>query len=337
MLFLLSSAAVSTEWTINVQLNVTAQRGLCARIPCNYSYPSRLNKIPPVGIWINDKNWNNQLIAFHSRDHSNESSRFYNRTRLSGALRDGNCTLVIYNISQEDEGPYHFRIEFINNDRFSFFPVTRLRVSDFTDKPSIFPVETVEGKTVNITCTFNTTCDGTASTLTWVTPNDEPLSVSHSITQWSDSLTHTSVVSLTPALKHHRQNLTCRFRYRTVSSEQTLTLTVQCKYEDYLLYTNNNSPRCTQMMPQQHCKTDRNVCLFPSNSGQGHLGYPSPASRDTPTALPLLLGDAPSILPLPRVDAPLPSVELPLYWPSQCGALSVPPLPQCITPSTLPH
>ncbi|XP_032905984.1 sialic acid-binding Ig-like lectin 10 [Amblyraja radiata] len=109
-----------------------------------------------------------------------------------GTLRDGNCSLVIYNIRQEDEGPYHFRIDFNNNnDRFSFFPVTRLRVSDFTDKPSIFPVETVEGKT------------------------------------WGDKLTYTSVVSLTPALKHHRQNLTCRFRYRTVSSEQTLTLTVQ--------------------------------------------------------------------------------------------------------------
>ncbi|XP_055517528.1 sialic acid-binding Ig-like lectin 13 [Leucoraja erinacea] len=223
----LLQAAVSMEWTINVPSEVTAQRGLCARIPCHYRYPARLNKIPPVGIWINGENGNYQSIAFHSGDHSKESPSFYRRTRLSGDLRDGNCPLVIDSITQEDEGPYYFRTEFNYKDSFSFFPATRLRVSDFTDKPSIFPVETVEGKTVNVTCTFNTTCDGTASTLTWVTPIDEPLSVSHSVTQWGDKLTYTSVVSLTPALKHHRQNLTCRFRYRTVSSEQTLTLTVQ--------------------------------------------------------------------------------------------------------------
>ncbi|XP_032870600.1 sialic acid-binding Ig-like lectin 11 [Amblyraja radiata] len=76
-------------------------------------------------------------------------------------------------------------------------------------------------------CSFNTTCDGTAPTLTWVTPADEPPSASHSVTQQGDTLTYTSVLSLTPALKHHGQILTCRVTYPTVSSEQTLTLTVE--------------------------------------------------------------------------------------------------------------
>ncbi|XP_032872725.1 sialic acid-binding Ig-like lectin 8 [Amblyraja radiata] len=78
-----------------------------------------------------------------------------------------------------------------------------------------------------MTCSFSTTCDGTAPTLTWVTPADEPPSASHSVTQQGDTLTYTSVLSLTPALKHHGQNLTCRVTYPTVSSEQTLTLTVE--------------------------------------------------------------------------------------------------------------
>ncbi|XP_078251088.1 sialic acid-binding Ig-like lectin 13 [Rhinoraja longicauda] len=228
VLLSLLQAAVSTEWTANYPSEVTAQRGLCAWIPCHYSYPSHLNN-KPTGIWINDENWNPSPLAFHSGNPDKVSTKFHNRTRLSGTLRDGNCSLVIDNIKQEDEGPYHFRIEFNSKDRYSFFPVTRLRVSDFTDKPTIFPVETVDGKPVNVTCTFttNTMCNRVVPTFTWVTSADQPPTASHSGTQLGDTRTFTSVLSLTPSLKHHGQNLTCRVRYPTVSSEQTLTLTVQ--------------------------------------------------------------------------------------------------------------
>ncbi|XP_078287832.1 sialic acid-binding Ig-like lectin 13 [Rhinoraja longicauda] len=219
--------AVSEVWRISIPPEVTAQNGLCARIPCNYNYPSHLINKPRTGIWNYDKNKNPQSIAFHSGDFSQASPRFHHRTWLSGGLRDGNCSLVIDNIMQEDEGSYHFRIEFNDKDSYSFHSVTRLSVSDFTDKPSIFSAEMVEGKPVTVICTFNTTCNGTAPTLSWVTPADKPSSVSHSITQWGDTLTYSSVLILTPALKHHGQKLICGVRYPTVSSEQTLTLTVQ--------------------------------------------------------------------------------------------------------------
>ncbi|XP_059825607.1 sialic acid-binding Ig-like lectin 7 isoform X1 [Hypanus sabinus] len=157
--------------------------------------------------------------------------KFQHRTRLSGDLKDGDCSLVIDNITQEDEGPYYFRIEFAGSDLYNYQPVTWLRVSDFTDKPTIFAGEIVKGKSVTITCIFNTTCDGTSPNLTWVTPTDVPPSVSSSVTQWNNTLTYTSVLTMTPAPKHHGQNLTCRVRYPSVSSEQTLTLTVQYKPE----------------------------------------------------------------------------------------------------------
>ncbi|XP_059835129.1 sialic acid-binding Ig-like lectin 10 [Hypanus sabinus] len=157
--------------------------------------------------------------------------KFQHRSRLSGDLNDADCSLVIDNITQEDEGPYYFRIEFAGNDCYNYQPVTRLRVSDFTDKPMIFAAELVEGKSVTITCIFNTTCDGTSPNLTWVTPTDVPPSVSSSVTRWHNTLTYTSVLTMTPAHKHHGQNLTCRVRYPSVSSEQTLTLTVQYKPE----------------------------------------------------------------------------------------------------------
>ncbi|XP_032872253.1 myeloid cell surface antigen CD33-like, partial [Amblyraja radiata] len=178
------NAVVSVKWRADNPRAVTAQNGLCARIPCRYRYPSYLNNKPRTGIWFNSESRDNKgPVAFHSRDHSLESTTFQHRTRLSGILKDNDCSLVIDNVKQQDAGPYFFRVEFDGRKVYSFHPVTQLSVTDFTDKPTIFAAELVAGKPVNMTCSFSTTCDGTAPTLTWVTPADEPPSASHSVTQ----------------------------------------------------------------------------------------------------------------------------------------------------------
>ncbi|XP_032872287.1 myeloid cell surface antigen CD33-like [Amblyraja radiata] len=219
-------AVISGEWSSVTPQDVTAQNGLCAQIPCHYRYPSHLNNKPRIGIWFNSET-NDKNVALHSKNSSNESTQFRHRTRLSGDLGDDGCSLVIDNVTQQDAGPYFFRVNFGGGDRFNYYPVTQLHVTDFTDKPTIFSAEMVAGQPVNVTCSFNTTCNGTTPTLTWVTPAGEPPSASHRVTQWGDTWTYTSVLSLTPALKDHGQNLTCRVRYPTVSSEQIHTLNVQ--------------------------------------------------------------------------------------------------------------
>ncbi|XP_032868245.1 myelin-associated glycoprotein-like [Amblyraja radiata] len=226
-LFSFLQAVMSGQWIADTPPDVTAQNGLCARIPCHYRYPSYLNNEPRTGIWYNSETNNEDSVAFHSGDPSLESTIFHHRTRLSGVLRDSDCSLVIDNVTQQDAGPYFFRVYFGGGYRYNYHPVTELRVIDFTDQPTIFPAEMVAGQPVNVTCSFKTTCNGTDPTLTWVNPADEPPSASRSVTQRGDTRKYTSVLSLTPALKHHGQNLTCRVTYPTVSSEQNLTLTVQ--------------------------------------------------------------------------------------------------------------
>ncbi|XP_041037179.1 myeloid cell surface antigen CD33-like isoform X2 [Carcharodon carcharias] len=193
------------------------------------SYPSHLENRPRGGVWFNNENqipW--APIAFHSKDHSHELPRFRHRTRLSGDLKDGDCSLIINNNTREDAGPYFFRIEFDNSNSYNYYPITRLHVSDFTDKPTIFPAEIIAGKRVDVSCTFNTTCNGTAApVLTWDFPTDVPGSVSNTVTQHGVTLTYTSVLTLIPSLKHHGLTLSCRVRYSSVSSERTLVLTVQ--------------------------------------------------------------------------------------------------------------
>ncbi|XP_072899533.1 myelin-associated glycoprotein-like [Hemitrygon akajei] len=270
----LLQATVSKEWRADTPSHVTAQRGLCARIPCHYRYPSSVNKSSWTGIWYNSDNSNSGPIVFHSSDHSREMQKFQSRTRLSGNLKDNDCSLVIDSISQNDEGWYFFRIEFVGSNHYNYLPVTWLRVSDFTDKPTIFAAEIVEGKAVNMTCIFNTTCDGTSPTLTWVTPTDVPPSVSSSVTRWHNNLTYTSVLTMTPALKHHGQNLTCSVRYPSVSSEQTLSLTVQYAPQNFSI-TSTNSVNNSWVSMKEGIPTSIlcSVQSFPaSNLRWRHLG-----------------------------------------------------------------
>ncbi|XP_041037240.1 sialic acid-binding Ig-like lectin 10, partial [Carcharodon carcharias] len=223
------SVGLSQEWKGDIPRKVTAQEGSCVQIPCHYSYPSCLENQPRGGVWFsNEKQIPWAPIAFHSKDHNRELPRFHHRTRLSGDLKDGDCSLIINNIRRDDAGPYIFRIEFDNGPSHNYYPVTQLHVSDLTDKPMIFPAEIIAGKRVDVSCTFNTTCNGTAApVLTWDTPTDVPGSVSNTVTQHGVTLTYTSVLTLIPSLKHHGHNLSCRVRYPSVSSERSLVLTVQ--------------------------------------------------------------------------------------------------------------
>ncbi|XP_038670875.1 myelin-associated glycoprotein-like [Scyliorhinus canicula] len=218
------SVALSHEWKANILEELTAENGSCVQIPCHYSYPMHLASRQRVGIWYY---YNSGTTAFHSKDQDVISPQFQHRTRLSGDLNDGNCSLIISNIGRQDVGTYYFRIEFDGCNKFTYKPGTRLQVSDFTDKPRIFPAEIIAGKRVDISCTFNTTCSGIAPVLTWDTPTDVPGSVSKTVTQHGVALTYTSVLTLIPSLRHHGQNLTCGLRYPSVSSERTLVLTVQ--------------------------------------------------------------------------------------------------------------
>ncbi|XP_072105997.1 junctional adhesion molecule-like isoform X3 [Mobula birostris] len=120
-----SAAAEMKEWKAVTPQNVTTQRGLCAQIPCHY--PSYEAHATWTGIWINDGE--PPTIVFHSKQLSKTAARFRQRTQLSGDLKDGDCSLIIDNVMQEDEGSYIFKVEVPSKDSY-ISSVTRLHVSN---------------------------------------------------------------------------------------------------------------------------------------------------------------------------------------------------------------
>ncbi|XP_072326180.1 sialic acid-binding Ig-like lectin 12 [Scyliorhinus torazame] len=165
------SAEPSQEWKGETPQQVTAETGLCVQIPCRYSYPSCLGSQSRGGVWFNEES-GTSAIAFHSKDDNYALSRFRDRTRLSGDLKDGNCSLIINNIRREDAGPYYFRIEFDNGPSHSYHPVTRLQVSDSPqnllmtslDMINVLWINIIEGNSTVIICSVESF---PASNLTW--------------------------------------------------------------------------------------------------------------------------------------------------------------------------
>ncbi|XP_069796065.1 sialic acid-binding Ig-like lectin 12 isoform X2 [Narcine bancroftii] len=214
--------AVSGQWTLETPRTVTAQTGTCARIPCRCRYLPERDGEPRRGFWY----WNG-IIVYNSEDPLRTTPTFRNRSLLSRDLKSGDCSLLINRIGPGDGGSYRFRVEFDKPIQYGDSEEILLHVTDFTDRPLVFPGEMVAGEAVNINCIFNTSCNAELPTLTWINPPTGP--VSNSNTQHKKIITLTSVLSLTASPEHHGQNLTCRVSYPTVWSEQTLTFSVQHK------------------------------------------------------------------------------------------------------------
>ncbi|XP_059817774.1 myeloid cell surface antigen CD33-like [Hypanus sabinus] len=200
---------------------------MSARIPCKYTYPLRLANETRTAIWFNSEQRKRQPVAFHSKNSSQVSSNFQHRTELAGDVKDNDCSLIINNVTEADEGYYYFRIEFGNKNNYSFFPATKLLVSNHTETPLIFPFKLDAGKPVNISCTFNFKCNASTLSFTWVSSPNASSSAPTTVIQQRGTWTFTSVLTLTPTLKDHGQKLSCRVTYPSASSERTITLIVQ--------------------------------------------------------------------------------------------------------------
>lgn len=111
------SPTESDSWTAEVPQSVVGLAGSCVVIPCMFRYPSAADRKAShfTGIWFSGSNEN----IYHTVT-SKISSTFQHRTSIWGDLSQRNCSLKINPLHRDDHGPFTFRIEIEDFNKYSF-------------------------------------------------------------------------------------------------------------------------------------------------------------------------------------------------------------------------
>ncbi|XP_037676020.1 sialic acid-binding Ig-like lectin 14 isoform X2 [Choloepus didactylus] len=263
------------EIQLQVQEAVSVQEGLCALVPCSFSYPWSLWPEPPHISWL----WNRHSVSYTPPVATNKPNTPVNpqtqgRFRLLGDPRT-NCSLHIRDARRSDAGTYLVRVE--RRRRGSYYygdERLALRVTDLTETPDIrFPEPLESGRPTNLTCSLPGACEGSrALTFSW----------SGAALNSSDPRTlHSSVLTLTPRPQDHGTNLTCRVQLQEApgATERTVQLPVSCECPVGSGGRRGRSgpgvlsPEGTEGSPQTL------PFLFYESSGKGHKPHLSPSAH----------------------------------------------------------
>ncbi|XP_074510091.1 B-cell receptor CD22 [Sebastes fasciatus] len=199
----------ASSWTAKVPSSVKGLPGSCVVIPCSFNYQDPGKKITEfTGIWAKEET--HELI-YHPIE-AKMMQQYRNRTALQGDITQKSCTLKIDPLQQSDRGPFYFRIEMADYEKYSYkentVSITMIGELD----PIHFAVkeEVVAGQTVSATCSVSHSCPASPPVFTWSHPG-EPQVQSHQLDngQW----TATSTLRFHPTSADHDKPLQCTVTY----------------------------------------------------------------------------------------------------------------------------
>uniref|UniRef100_A0A673YZQ1 Ig-like domain-containing protein n=1 Tax=Salmo trutta TaxID=8032 RepID=A0A673YZQ1_SALTR len=211
----------ASSWTAEVPKSVSGLQGSCIVIPCSFNYPEPEEKPSEfTGIWFKDTH-----DTIYHPDSSNIIKDYRGRTELVGYLRQKNCSLRIDPLHHSDKGPFHFRVEIKDQNKYSYIHDT---VSIAVNPPSLSVREEVKvGEEVFASCSVSHSCPSDSPLLTW-SHSGTPSVQSQQLTngQWKV----TSSLTFTPSITDHNQSLVCTVAFRVGKPVKSLrTLNVKCK------------------------------------------------------------------------------------------------------------
>ncbi|XP_029593290.1 B-cell receptor CD22 isoform X2 [Salmo trutta] len=214
----------ASSWTAEVPKSVSGLQGSCIVIPCSFNYPEPEEKPSEfTGIWFKDTH-----DTIYHPDSSNIIKDYRGRTELVGYLRQKNCSLRIDPLHHSDKGPFHFRVEIKDQNKYSYIHDTvSIAVSSSPDPPSLSVREEVKvGEEVFASCSVSHSCPSDSPLLTW-SHSGTPSVQSQQLTngQWKV----TSSLTFTPSITDHNQSLVCTVAFRVGKPVKSLR-TLNVKY-----------------------------------------------------------------------------------------------------------
>ncbi|XP_039527102.1 sialic acid-binding Ig-like lectin 14 isoform X2 [Pimephales promelas] len=259
-LWLRVSPTYANGWNNVVPKSVVGLSGSCVEIPCTFSYPANgKTNTRFTGIWYTD---NYESTVFHT-DTSKISQAFKGRTSLTGDLHLNTCSLRISSLRNSDTGPFFFRIEIENLDKYTYSAnKVSITVKGSPEKPTVsVKDEVTSGDSVTATCTVLHSCPSDLPRVTWShVGSHSSLSQPQSHDQWK---VESYNLTFTPSSKDHDKNLSCsaEFRGKTVTGYKRLKV----KYPPYDVKVVTKSSVRENDSAELTCSSDSNP---PANNYQ---------------------------------------------------------------------
>uniref|UniRef100_A0A4W5K5I0 Ig-like domain-containing protein n=1 Tax=Hucho hucho TaxID=62062 RepID=A0A4W5K5I0_9TELE len=201
----------ASSWTAEVPSSVSGMQGSHIMIPCSFNYPEP--KIKPSEFIVS----------------SNIIQDYRGCTELVGDPRQKNCSLRIDPLHCSDKGPFNFRIEIKDHDKYLYKDDTvSIAVSSKFPREELTRRISIVGEVVSATCSVSHSCPYDSPLLTW-SHSGIPIVQSQQLTvsQWEV----TSSLNFTISITDHNQSLVCTAAYRggkTVNKSETLNF--KCKW-----------------------------------------------------------------------------------------------------------
>uniref|UniRef100_A0A803SYK0 Ig-like domain-containing protein n=1 Tax=Anolis carolinensis TaxID=28377 RepID=A0A803SYK0_ANOCA len=208
----------------------TVQEGLCVFIPCNFTYdPNDASSTATLyGYWFKGGCFNSPPLVATNKPGETIAENAQNRFILSEEVEQGNCSLVINDVQNNDDGDYCFRMEKEPKAKWSFKEILKVTVKELEDPVIHFSRNLQANHHVNITCIVPRSCYLKPPRISCKTMAGN-FTLRASEEQSSDSHVH-SVFDFTPSVADNKQNLTCAVTYGNTSIYKETTVLLNVKY-----------------------------------------------------------------------------------------------------------
>ncbi|XP_030630759.1 sialic acid-binding Ig-like lectin 14 [Chanos chanos] len=207
----------AAEFSIRVARNKVVEAGLCAVIPCAFTYPHSLVQDPYKRVWFKGDPLNPTVEIPYSEP-----------GEIALQPNERSCSIVINDLVEgENDGEYGFKLEWGAHQTYIFPERVRVSVTALSKKPSLHIPRLMVGQPVTLSCEAPGRCSGATPDITWELNGLPQRATPGNIMTSTGEVTYFSEMLFIPKAKHHNTSVTCRVLFKgNVTTEITRTLTV---------------------------------------------------------------------------------------------------------------